>query len=469
MAKPNGFLVALAVLGCAVLAATAAAARQSPASIIVDANSGAILHGEAADASRYPASLTKIMTMYLVFERLEQGRLQMTTPIVFSATAARQPPSKLGLAPGATITVEQALKALITKSANDVATAVAEHLAGSEPAFARLMTARAKELGMHRTQFRNASGLPDSAQVTTARDMVTLGLALQDDFPARYRMFALQRFYYGGRRYTNNNRLLGRFRGTDGIKTGYTRASGFNITTSVRRDGRHLIGVVIGQSSGRARDAHMRKLLETAFDKATTVRSRRRGQRPLLIAQPRLVSKSDGQQVARPVVRQPVSAALPAAKPHVRSTTDQRTGADNARPPSTFGAQLAKLSAQISGQNPAPADRPPAQAASLRNGAASFQRPPESRASPAPALPGATHQVQIGAFFTEAEARRALAMVQDRAGSILRGYSPLLVRIEANQRKMIRVRFAGFDQSQADATCSQLKTVRVDCFVARNN
>ena len=259
MGDINGcqWLIGLLLMGW-LLPSAPAVARQAPAAIVIDANTGSTLHAAAADARRYPASLTKMMTIYLIFEHLKQGRLTLSTPIRFSQRAANQQPSKLGLKVGETITVKDAISALITKSANDVATAVAEHIAGSEIAFARLMTAKARALGMSRTVYQNASGLPDKSQVTTARDMARLGLALQDDFPKRYRMFAQRRFAYRGRRYKNHNRLLGRFPGTDGIKTGYTRASGFNITTSVRRDGKHLIGVVIGQRTrprARYRDA----------------------------------------------------------------------------------------------------------------------------------------------------------------------------------------------------------------------
>ena len=211
-----------------------AAARQPTASIIIDANTGQTLHAHKADAPRYPASLTKMMTIYILFEELTAQRLKPNTRIRFSDFASSRPPSKLGLEPGETIAVKDAIRMLITKSANDVATAVAEHLAGSESAFARRMTAKARALGMHNTEFRNASGLPHREQLTTARDMATLGIRLQRDFPRRYRMFSQRVFHYRQRRFKNHNRLLGRVNGVDGIKTGYTRASGFNLTTSLR-------------------------------------------------------------------------------------------------------------------------------------------------------------------------------------------------------------------------------------------
>ena len=329
--------MALTVMAC--LPTSAQAARQSPAAIVIDANTGKTLHAQAADARRYPASLTKMMTLYLVFERLKQRRLHLSTPIRFSKRAASQQPSKLGLKPGETISVSDAISALVTKSANDVATAVAEHIGGSERAFARLMTAKARKLGMSRTVFQNASGLPDKNQFTTARDMARLGLALQDHFPRRYKRFAQRRFAYRGRRYKNHNRLLGRFPGTDGIKTGYTRASGFNITTSVRRDGKHLIGVVIGRKSGRVRDNVMRRLLVKALARASVERRRRRQpqQAPLRIARPRLVAQP------RPYIRpQPVRPRRTLVKPPSRRPLERarRDAQPRIRQPSTFGRRL---------------------------------------------------------------------------------------------------------------------------------
>ncbi|CAA9307751.1 MAG: D-alanyl-D-alanine carboxypeptidase, partial [uncultured Microvirga sp.] len=197
------------------------------AAMVVDVNSGRVLHAQNEDAPRHPASVTKVMTLYLVFEQIEKGRLTTSTPLTVSANASRQAPSKLGLRPGETIEVEDAIKALVTKSANDVAVVVAENLGGSEEAFAEMMTRKARALGMTNTVYRNASGLPNPEQTTTARDLTILGRAIKDRFPKQYRYFQTRVFQHATGSYRNHNKLLGRVEGVDGIKTGFTRASGF--------------------------------------------------------------------------------------------------------------------------------------------------------------------------------------------------------------------------------------------------
>lgn len=249
-----------------VLALGSAWARQPLAAIVVDARTGKVLYARAADAPRYPASITKVMTLYLLFREMKAGRISPMTRIPISRRAASMQPSKLWLKPGQTITVDQAIRALVVKSANDVAVAVAEKLAGSEQAFARRMTRMARALGMTRTTFRNASGLPYPPNVSTARDLATLSLRLMRDFPQYYRKyFGLRYFAWRGRRHRNHNRLLGRVAGMDGIKTGYTRAAGSNLAASVRRGGKRIVAVVLGARSSRARNAYMRRLIETAF------------------------------------------------------------------------------------------------------------------------------------------------------------------------------------------------------------
>ncbi|MFG1371231.1 serine hydrolase [Xanthobacter oligotrophicus] len=235
--------------------------RYGSSAIIVDANTGKVLYEDNPDALRHPASVTKIMTLYLLFEQLEAGNLKLDSDLQVSAKAASQQPSKLGVKPGSSIEVEDAIKALVTRSANDVAVVIAENLGGSESEFAEMMTRKARALGMSRTVFRNASGLPNPNQVTTARDLSVLGRAIQDKFPKQYKYFSTRTFYYRGQAIGNHNRLLGRVEGVDGIKTGYTQASGFNLVTSVKRDGRFLVGVVLGGSSAGSRDARMTNLI----------------------------------------------------------------------------------------------------------------------------------------------------------------------------------------------------------------
>ncbi|MGB3867642.1 MAG: D-alanyl-D-alanine carboxypeptidase family protein, partial [Xanthobacteraceae bacterium] len=239
------------------------------ASIIVDANSGATLTATNADGLRFPASLTKIMTLYMLFERLDAGRISLNSEMPVSAHAASQAPTKLGLRPGQSIRVEDAIKGLVTRSANDAAVVIAEALGGDEDDFAKMMTRKARALGMTRTVYRNASGLPNDDQVTTARDQATLGRAIQERFPRYYRYFATSSFNFRGRNIRNHNHLLGSVDGVDGIKTGYTRASGFNLVTNLRRGNRHLVGVVMGGRSSGSRDATMRNLLAENLDKAS--------------------------------------------------------------------------------------------------------------------------------------------------------------------------------------------------------
>jgi D-alanyl-D-alanine carboxypeptidase len=242
-------------------------------SIIVDGNSGAVLAANSPDGSRHPASLTKIMTLYLLFERLDAGKMKLDTEMDVSEHASEQAPTKLGLRPGQTIKVEDAIKGLVTRSANDAAVVIAEAIAGDESDFAKLMTRKARALGMTKTVYRNASGLPDDDQVTTARDQATLGRAIQDRFPRYYRYFSTSVFNYHGQSIRNHNHLLGNVEGVDGIKTGYTRASGFNLVTSIRRGNRHLVGVVMGGRSGGSRDAIMRNLLAGNLEKGATTRT----------------------------------------------------------------------------------------------------------------------------------------------------------------------------------------------------
>src|SRR5262245_5652253 len=247
--------------------------QPSYASIVVDANSGAVMQAANADSPRHPASLTKIMTLYLLFDRLEQGKIKLNTDLAASAHAAMQAPSKLGLKPGETIRVETAIRAIVTKSANDVAVIVAEALGGDEPAFARMMTAKAKALGMSQTLYRNASGLPDEQQITTARDQATLGRAVQDRFPNYYKYFATRTFEYRGKSIRNHNHLLGVVDGLDGIKTGYIHDSGFNIVTSVRRANHYVVAVVFGGRSADARDARVRSLIDNNINIASVRRT----------------------------------------------------------------------------------------------------------------------------------------------------------------------------------------------------
>ncbi len=338
-------MVLLLLLGAVVLApgqpARAETAKQ--ASIVVDANTGKVLHAQSADEPRFPASLTKMMTLYILFGEIEQGRLTYDSRITFTEKATKVAPSKLGLKAGDTLTVLDAIKALVVKSANDVAVAVAEAIGGSEYRFARLMTERARQIGMASTTFRNASGLPNPEQKTTARDMVTLGLRLQDDFPQHYRLFSLASFTLGGKTYKTHNTLMLGFPGMDGIKTGYTRVSGFNLVSSVHADGKHIIGAVFGGKTAATRNALMRSLLYTSLAKASTEKTR--SSTPQLVAERR-----------------------PAKPPATQAGDDARASDDawaaktlKAPPPqkATKAAKAAPVKVAANAPSPAPAVRPP--------------------------------------------------------------------------------------------------------------
>lgn len=243
--------------------------QRAYAAIAVDARTGKVLHEADATALRYPASLTKMMTLYLVFEKLDSGQWNRNTALTVSEEAAGRPPAKLGVKAGTTITVDTAVRALAVRSANDVAVVIAENIAGSETAFARQMTAKARSLGMAKTSFVNASGLPDDRQYTTARDMAILGKALYDRFPRWTPYFTTPKISYGGRSWNNTNKLLGTVPGVNGIKTGYIRASGFNLCTSTERSGKHLIVCVFGGRTGASRNAQMKALIEEYLPQAS--------------------------------------------------------------------------------------------------------------------------------------------------------------------------------------------------------
>ncbi len=245
--------------------APAAAPAANYAALVVNADTGDILYQKSAHERRYPASLTKMMTLYLTFQALERHDILLSTEMTASEYAATQPPSSIDLREGDTITVDEALRGVVVKSGNDAAVVLAEHIGGSTEEFARRMTATAHQLGMRDTRFRNPNGLPDPDQYTTAYDMAILGLALKRDFPQYYHYFKVNQFVFKGKNYMGHNHVLARFNGADGIKTGYIRASGYNLVSSAERDNQRLIGVVLGENTAKARDNRMIRLLTKAY------------------------------------------------------------------------------------------------------------------------------------------------------------------------------------------------------------
>ena len=344
-------------------------ARDRYASIVVDARTGQVLSAAHADEMRHPASLTKMMTLYMLFEAMRDGRLNLSTPIRVSAEAASRPPSKLGVPAGGSISAEAAILALVTRSANDIAAAVGEALAGDEDAFARAMTMRARSLGMTRTTFRNASGLPDPEQVTTARDMSLLGRRLIVDFPDRYHYFGAQYFAHGNRMIRNHNGMLRDYPGTDGIKTGFINASGFNIVTSAQREGVRLVGAVFGGSSWPQRNGHMAELLDDGFQRMGV-----RSVPAMAAAAPRVARGRDATMGPGPRRAATQTAARP-GQPRVQNVSTSRTV-----PPRPAAAPQANR----------PARAAPNRAATLRPAQA---RPAPARV-PARPTPARTTQAQ---------------------------------------------------------------------------
>jgi len=263
--SPIGWVRAALLALAALIMSSAPAWADKYASIVIDMETGQVLHDRSADEPRHPASLTKVMTLYMVFDAIDQGKLKLSDRMTVSKTASRAQPSKLGLKSGTTIKVEDAIRALVTKSANDVAIVIAEKLGGTEAKFVTLMNAKAKELGMLNTTFRNSSGLPDRKQVTTARDMARLGEAIYMDHKDRYNYFSLSSFTWNNRKHMNHNELLKSVDGADGIKTGFTNASGYNLMASAERDGRRVMAIMMGGTTGKSRDRHVADLINAAF------------------------------------------------------------------------------------------------------------------------------------------------------------------------------------------------------------
>jgi D-alanyl-D-alanine carboxypeptidase len=501
-------------------------------SLVIDGNSGEVLQASNADAMRHPASLTKIMTLYLLFEELDAGRIRLDTPLKISAHAAEQAPSKLGLKPGQTIAVEDAIKAVVTKSANDVAVAIAENLAGSEDEFARVMTQKAHAVGMAHTTYVNASGLPDDDQLTTARDLALLGRAIADRFPRYYRYFATPAFVYHGAAMRNHNHLLGAVAGVDGIKTGYTRASGFNLVTSVHRDGRYLVAVVLGGHSAFARDARMRELINSHIRQAALWHTappvaersdetdRQPEPLPAAPAKARVSSRPDPTPTASVSARAPASSGEP-IHPVMVKTISYRTAPI---PTATLAPMPALVPVAARAAAPTPPTAAPTTSASITQpgegsrtvvvasaepgeiaiaGKADPQRTAAKDiakadiakadiamgdiakadiakadivkadiAKPEPAPPQAHARggwlIQIGAYDAEAEARQHLSAAQSQAHATLAAAEPFTERVQKGDKALYRARFAGFDRGAAEAACRELKRSDFECMAVKN-
>ncbi|MGN6468265.1 MAG: SPOR domain-containing protein [Rhizobiaceae bacterium] len=420
-------LLSLLILIMALSGAALASTRH--AAIVMDARTGRTLYESDADALRYPASLTKMMTLYLTFEALQSGRISKSTPVTFSDYAASQPPTKLGIKAGDSVSVETAIYSLVTRSANDAAAALGELLGGNTENFARIMTATAHRLGMSRTTFRNANGLPDDDQMTTAHDMALLGIALREHFPQYFGYFATRSFTYGRHRIANHNHLLGRIDGLDGIKTGYTRASGFNIVTSVKRDGRSIVAVVMGGRTARSRDAEAAELIRKYMPRAA-----RHGDPSDYIA--------SRQEVA--------PAAVAVALPRHDAPTPDARPARAVRTPATPALALVE-------EAPEPTARPAA--VKVAEVAAKGIDPVSTASTPK------GWAIQIAATDSEQQARAILDKTSKKAPAVLAEASPFTAVYQKNGDTYYRARFGGFpSKSAAWDACGALKKRSIACY-----
>ena len=395
-------MLALAISAAILLAGAPAQARY--ASIVVDFETGKVLHETNADTRNYPASLAKMMTLYLAFEALQSGDLTLDQQLNISRRAAGMPSSKLGLRAGKKISVKNVILALVTKSANDAAVVMAEALGGKEYKFAQLMTKKARALGMAKTRFRNASGLPNRSQVSTARDMAVLARALIRDYPEFYELFSTPKFTYQGKTHNNHNRLLRYYEGTDGIKTGYIRASGFNLVASAVRNGRRVIAVVFGGKTPRSRDRHIARLMDTAFAQMGSIG----------------------------VAKIP---APPAPKP-VQVVADLATAPTDAAAPEPL--DIGEGDVDI-------ADLGSSEQAALT----------------------LAWGVQVGAFYKHRSAERAALAAATRAPEQLSEARVLVTDIRGRRGRIYRARLIGLSESGARDACSRLKAAKVDCLVVQ--
>lgn len=461
------------------------------AALIIDATTGKILYARNQNEERHPASLTKMMTLYLLFDALKKNQISLNTTIPISRHAAAQKPTNLHLRNGDQITVDLAIKAIVVRSANDVAVAVAEALGGTEGRFAEMMTARARALGMRNTFYHNASGLPDNLQITTATDQATLGRHLAYDFPQFYHYFSTPSFTFRGTEYVTHNNLIGRFRGTDGIKTGYTGASGFNLVSSVVRDNAHIMGVVLGGRTAAKRDREMMRLLDLAFDAAHA--------NPMLVARaqvPWQVAINTTPNTGLPNARVYGTASGPANDTDDEDTAEGRAEADD------IDAQTAYT------RPPRPTSRPPVVAAlqvppkpqaATRPSVVvptAAQRPtPKTAPTPAKTMVTANQSkpvlrpvvlgegdfgdngtlrtglrdwtIQIGAFADLSIARSHLAAYAEKAMDVLGQAQRIVVPFRSiDGHTLYRARFGPFGEREARQICARLTERGQTCFAA---
>ncbi|MDO8608170.1 MAG: D-alanyl-D-alanine carboxypeptidase [Phaeospirillum sp.] len=411
---------AFGLLGLVLSAQTALAGRY--ASIVIDANSGAVLHASNPDTRSYPASLTKVMTLFLLFDELESGRLHLNSKLAVSAHASGQAPSKLGLEPGERISVQDAVLALVTKSANDVAVVVGEAIGGTEAGFAQMMTRKAKALGMRSTTYRNASGLPDLGQMSTVRDQATLARALITSHAGYYKYFSTRQFVYEGHPITTHNRLMLRYPGADGIKTGYIHASGFNLISSAKRADNRIIGVVFGGATGASRDKHMGQLLDKGFAKL------KRGES--------------------------VEMAEAESNEDLPNIDDLVAAAQSAKAPTK----------PIAKAKPA---KPAAKKVAMRGPANSDDDDDDDDAVGDADPP--SWAIQVGAFNEYRPAHKAATDAAKKLGGLVSKGSIDIDKAGSKKKPLYRARISGFNEDQARAACKRLERAGKSCKLVNPN
>jgi D-alanyl-D-alanine carboxypeptidase len=436
---------------------TLAEAKPKFSALTVDARTGAILYQNDADGLRRPASLTKMMTLYVLFQDLKAGRINRSTQLRVSRRAASMAPSKLGLKAGATISVDDAIKALVTKSANDVAATIGENLGGTESNFAARMTRVARSIGMSRSTFANASGLPNPSQYTTARDMATLGLRLMRDFPQYYPYFRTQAFNYRGRIIKSHNRLVGRYAGTDGIKTGYIADAGYNLVTSTRRGDKRLVGVVLGARSSGARNSYMMVMFEKMFARAkegatvaAVAGSSKGAINPVQVAN----NAPPTAPVQEPVDTEQLTAAAASASEGPMDNAGE--GEDTATTASTdeptvLQANLAPVSDVQTGKKKLPGKLPFAVKSTSDTPATLMASLEQS------------WNIQLGAYPNKQEAQAKLTSIRGSTIAILEGKPAFTVAVQKGSKVIYRARFGGFDEASAKEACASIAKLREKC------
>jgi D-alanyl-D-alanine carboxypeptidase len=446
------------------------------AALIIDGETGKVLYARNANVRRYPASLTKLMTLYLLFDAMQKGRVSLQTPMVVSAHAARQSPVKLYMKPGDKITVQQAIKAIVVRSANDVAVVIAEKLGGSERHFARMMTAKARALGMRHTHYVNASGLPNRAQVTTASDLALLARHIAYDFPQFYHFFAAPSFTFHGHTWATHDNLIGNYKGADGMKTGYTVMSGFNLVSSVVRNGAHVIGIVMGGRSAHKRDREMVRLLNVTFSRIS--------KHPTLVARaevpwhtiaegpkpnPIIAGFDIGSALApRPKAQRTIASAAPELRPATAADPNDEDAAESRRDPDED--MIADMIApkpsprpkvtRVAYRPPADVPRPMARSAAIRSDSGVVP-------SPLASLGLSKWTIQIGAFADPKIARAQLAAYAERSMDILGQASRIVVPFQSvDGHTLYRARFGPFVEREARRVCERLTERGQTCFAA---